>query len=82
MASLLHDISRLSAKSVKEGWRKFKSHVFNRNRGSSGGRRSAMRGAASCNDFEGVSTAPMPPHCSGARWGRDNLLLPFMMLFP
>ena len=57
---------RLSAKSVKEGWKKFKSHIFNRKGGNGNGsgsnNNSGMSGAASCNDFEGVSTAPMPPN--------------------
>jgi len=63
--------SRLSAKSVKEGWKKFKSHIFSRNRrslnGNSGGNNdNGMNGGAtSYNDFEGVSTAPMPPNNAG-----------------
>jgi len=66
--------SRLSAKSVKEGWKKFKSHIFNRSRGGNGngnsnGSNIGMSGAASYNDFEGVSTAPMPPNSSGTRTG-------------
>lgn len=57
--------SRLSARSVKEGWKKFKSNIFSRgSRGGSGNSAlgTDMSGAQSCNDFEGVSTAPMPPN--------------------
>jgi len=66
--------SRLSAKSVKEGWKKFKSHIFSRNRRSLNGNGSGNNdnngigmsgGAMSYNDFEGVSTAPMPPNNAG-----------------
>ena len=45
--------SRLSAKAVKEGWKKFKSQIFNRN---GGGNR--MNNTTSYHDFAPVSTAP------------------------
>ena len=67
--------SRLSARSVKEGWKKFKSNIFSRgSRGGSGNSAlgTDMSGAQSCNDFEGVSTAPMPPN--GNRYSTANRL--------
>ena len=67
--------SRLSARSVKEGWKKFKSNIFSRgSRGGSGNSAlgTDMSGAQSCNDFEGVSTAPMPPN--GNRYSITNQL--------
>jgi hypothetical protein len=46
--------SRLSARSMKEGWKRFKSQILRR--GGSGSNR--MNGTTSYNDFGPVSTAP------------------------
>lgn len=53
------------AKSVKEGWRNFKSHhIFKRKKGDNDIRRSM-----SCDDLEVLCMAPVVQHSSGARSG-------------
>ncbi len=51
--------SRLSARAVKEGWKRFKSQIM-RGGGGGGGSKSRMHGTTSYNDFgpSAVSTAP------------------------